>query len=769
MKRILISFICLIVAFSAQSGNYRITGQILSKSDSTFLAGATILLKSLDSPNEKGAISDKQGNFLLEQTSDTNCLLKISFIGHEDYLIHLQGIKSDIHIGIIYLQEKAELLSEIVVETENVVYQSDKMIIYPQSIQLKHSNDVYDLMRKQGLPNLEVNRMERKMTIDGKAPLYKINGVPKAATDILTINPNDILRIDYNDTKTSRYADKNIGGVIDFILKERTEGGVFSLPLTASFSTKFIDAMPYFSFHKKKSEIAFQYYTNWRDYNKRATNLSESYVGNDFQTERELKGDESPFGYWNNGINATYTLQFDTSTNFTATLRNEFGKQHNTVNGIMTENENNPFFRHSKSTYHSYMPSLDLFFSKRWSNEQSLEINMVGSLLDSEYKYLLEEHHSFVKKHMNNVENSRQALISEIAYFKRFRNSSLNIGFQNTTSYTKNEYQSETIETDRLKQNNNYLYASWSGKAKNLSFTLGTGVKMYFVDNNKESRHFIRNHSTLSLSYPLMKKVNLNYSFSYIPQLPSLNQLSNITQRSDNYLLHKGNPELRTEQKLTNQLRFNLRDRHWIGYLKLAYNHTFTPIFNEVYYIGNRTFVSQPMNYDGNRNFNTEIRIGYNGIFNHFNIRGTFGYNHFNTYNDTFSHQLNHFYWSILGELYWNKWELSAYYLKPKKQLIGETILTGENNADISLAYHLNNNFSLTLTLMYPFCKKGAQYASKNLSMQNPSEKEIYIKNNANMILLRMNYTVNFGKGFNKNKRNLNNKDFETGIVKVQE
>ena len=101
--------------------------------------------------------------------------------------------------------------------------------------------------------------------------------------------------------------------------------------------------------------------------------------------------------------------------------------------------------------------------------------------------------------------------------------------------------------------------------------------------------------------------------------------------------------------------------------------------------------------------------------------------------------------------------------------MIGETILTGENNADISLAYRLNNNFSLTLTLMYPFSKKGAQYASKNLSMQNPSEKEIYIKNNANMILLRMNYTVNFGKGFNKNKRNLNNKDFETGIVKVQE
>ena len=49
------------------------------------------------------------------------------------------------------------------------------------------------------------------------------------------------------------------------------------------------------------------------------------------------------------------------------------------------------------------------------------------------------------------------------------------------------------------------------------------------------------------------------------------------------------------------------------------------------------------------------------------------------------------------------------------------------------------------------------------------SSKEIYIKNNANMILLRMNYTVNFGKGFNKNNRNLNNKDFETGIVKVQE
>ena len=70
------------------------------------------------------------------------------------------------------------------------------------------------------------------------------------------------------------------------------------------------------------------------------------------------------------------------------------------------------------------------------------------------------------------------------------------------------------------------------------------------------------------------------------------------------------------------------------------------------------------------------------------------------------SHYLRNVYWSLLGEVHWGKWKLSAYYLKPQKLLLGETIATFENNADIRLAYRPNNQLSLVLICMYPFSNK---------------------------------------------------------------
>lgn len=765
MKKILLNLILAVISIPIMAGNYRITGKIMTEADSTALVGATIIF--VYSEMDRGTITDKQGAFILDKIPNTSGILQISYTGYENYTIQIQDIKENLQLGVIYLRERAETLSEVIVTAENVSFKSDKMIVYPQRIQIKHSGNVFDLMQKQGLPNLEVNRSEQKMSINGRSPQYKINGVPKTAEDILAIQPEDILRIDYSDMITARYADRNTGGVIDFILKERANGGVFSLPFSASPTTGFINASPYLSYHWTKSELALQYYTNWRDYSERVTNEEEAYIGDDFKIERRLQGKNSPFGYFNNGINTTYAYQHNNSTNFTAVLRNEFGNQHNTVDGIMYETES--FFQHSKSSSKSYMPSLDLFFVKKWDNN-SLEVNVVGSLLDSRYKYRLREERDVnVENYFYSVDNSRYSLISEISFTKGFSKSTLNVGLQNTLSYTENEYRARDEEEDLLKQNNNYLYTSWSGKINKLFWTIGTGMKIYFVENNNDNRSFIRNQSSISISYPLFKKINLSYQFQYRPILPMLSQLSNVSQRFDTYLLMTGNPNLKTEQRLLNQLRLNLIDKHWIGYLKLSYNRFSDPIFSDVSYKGENLFVSKYMNYEKSNHINTEMRIGYNGILNHLNVRGTIGYNHYNTKGDKFSHHLNNVYWSLLGEIYFGKWELSAYYMKPQKQLIGENVITTENNADISLAYRPKNNLSLMLTCMYPFSKKGSEYKTENLSVNNPSRKEIYIADNANMLLLQVNYTLNFGKNLKKSRRSLNNRDTESGILKLQE
>lgn len=49
----------------------------------------------------------------------------------------------------------------------------------------------------------------------------------------------------------------------------------------------------------------------------------------------------------------------------------------------------------------------------------------------------------------------------------------------------------------------------------------------------------------------------------------------------------------------------------------------------------------------------------------------------------------------------------------------------------------------------------------------NPSRSERYIKNNSNMVVLSVSYTTDFGSIFRTARRNLNNADNGSSLLKL--
>ena len=770
MKTITSILLCFVASlYSVQLLGQSISGRVLSACDSLPIPGATILIEDFESKLIKGGVSGSDGAFTLNVGKHNQINLAISLVGFITEQIQVKGFSENINVGVVFLKENNQMIDEVVVTADNMIHKADKSIIYPSEIQRKVSSSSLSLLQNLNLPGLYVDAIEQKVNINGGQPIYMINGIVKTMHEFNAINPKNIVRIEYEESPSIRHMDKNAGGVINVVLKSKENGGSFWGNVLGSPLTGFLNTDLYFAYNWTKSEISINYFNNWRDYTHRWTDKTEKYATPAFEFERKFDGVDSPFGYFNQGLYLSYTYQHNPSTMFSATIRNDFGKQHNSINGDITESHKDlSYYRESESKFDSYIPALDLYFKRIFKNSQSLEINMVGTYLNSNYHRDLKDHSEIYHQEITNtIDNSKNSLISEINYKRNFKKVNLNLGFQNKISSSNNQYNKNSAEKETLTENNNYLYGGVSGKWNKFSYNLGTGIKLHSVKNDTDKKNYIKNHSNLSIMYSANDNLNIRLLSFYTPHLPILSQLSNVTQTYDDIMKIKGNPDLKAAHTIGTKLFVNYKKGKFNSTLTTGYQHKANTVYTNVQPLNENSFISQPQNAVSDNHLNIEYRWSYLGLFNHVNLYSTIGYNSFKSKGLDYRHQLDDIYWDFSAQVYWKRWTLSAYYVKPKKSLLAQTIDYGENNSQVSLGYK-HDNLELFAAVKYPFEKNGWEWSEENLSKINPNNTSVYIKDNRLMAVLGVTYTFNFGKGLRKLNKNLNNSD-RTSILKVQE
>ncbi|MDE7412023.1 MAG: outer membrane beta-barrel protein, partial [Paramuribaculum sp.] len=676
-----------------------IQGVVLSSTDSTALVGATCRLVSGDELIS-AATAGADGAFVMttEVRSATN--LEISMAGYSTTDIIIAPGAKNLNLGVIYLDEAA-VLGEVTVTANQIVESNGRTVIYPSASDVKASSTAISLFQKLPLAGLESNPINRTLSVDGGTPMILINGVPSTMDDVNSLKPGDIERIEFSRFTPARYSDRGKSGFINITLKKRDDGGQIYVWGRSAVTTAFVDANIRASYHQGPSQFSLYYNPSWRNYQKVFDNTVESYIGDDFSVDLE-EHDRNPFNYHYHQVKLKYDYSPSIRTLFSATftVNPNFNKSRSiahTLDSQLGEYDND-----NLSTSKDIAPSLDLFLRHDFNDRNSLEAQVVGTLSSSDYrrdnKYMFGDAGS--ESYVMNVDNRRRSLISEVSYIHTFsERTTLSAGYQNTVSHSTNTY----LTTDYkpvLTENNNYVYASFGQRVGKVYMSLSTGLKMFWIENDVNKRHFIRNITTAQVSWNISQKWNLVGAFRYAPSIPSLSSLTDYRQQVSPYLWSNGNPDLKVSENFLFQLMPSYQYKKFSASLLMNYSTVNNFVMSDVRYIGDGSFLSQSINARNSWYGSANLNMKLSGIAG-FGANVNLGVTHYETMGADWCHTLTAF--SASFTLWWNKGPYTISYWRkiPGKYLSGHYVGKDENGDALQFEYQPDKHWTLGLSWMY--------------------------------------------------------------------
>lgn len=742
-----------------------IQGIVLSSNDSTAVAGANCRLLA-DGKLTAGATANNEGEFSLETELKSALNLEISMIGFASTDVIIETGSKNLNVGTIYLDEGVTL-NEVTVTGNSTISSKGRTIVYPSTSDVKASATTLGLFQKLPLAGLQANPINRTFSVDGGSPVILINGVPSDTEDVNALQPKDIEKIEYSRFTPARYADSGKSGFINITLKRKKDGGQVYIWGRSAVNTAFVDATVQASYHQGPSQFTLQYRPSWRNYQKVYDHVTESYIGDDFRVNLE-ENDHNPFYYHYHALRLKYNFSPSAKTLFSATFSAtpNFNKRRQIAHTV--DSELGTYDNNNLSKSKDFTPSLDLFLRQDFNEKNSIEVQVVGTLSSSDYRrdnnYVFDD--GSTESYIMNVDSRRRSLISEISYVHTFsEKTSLSAGYQNTVSRSTNKYLNSDYKPV-LSENNNYVYARLGQSVGNFYFALATGAKLFWIKNDLNKRHFIKNISSVQISWNINNSWSLQGTFKYTPAIPSLTDLTDYPQQTTPYLISNGNPELKVAEKFAYTINANYTYKKFQASFRSYYADTRNSTFDEVSYLGDKLFLSQTVNGKYRRVFQNDLSLRISGIHG-FGANLYLCFTHYQTAGANWTQKLSSFDASIT--LWWNKGPFSISYWRkfPGKYLNGQHVGKDENGDALQFDWQPNKHWTVGASWMYMFDVKGTRYPSWDYSAVNPGYRDRYIKNNGNMVVLSVSYAADFGSIFRTARRNLNNSDNESSLLKL--
>lgn len=741
-----------------------ISGVVLAESDTTAVVGAVCRL-SADGKFLAGAETNSKGQFQVETDSKERLSLEIGFTGYNTTDILIEAGKKDVDLGYVFLNEGIAL-QEVTVTGNQIIDSRGRTIIYPSVSDVKASSTSLSLFQKLPLPGLEANPINRTISVDGGSPFILINGVPSSMADVNALQPKDILKIEFSRITPARYADRGGNGFLNITLRQRNDGGTVYLWGRSALQTAFVDGSVRASYHQGPSQFVLSYQPSWRNYNKVFDRSDESYIGDDFRVDIESKS-KSPFNYLTNWLSFRYNYSPNLKTLFSATFNADPGSDKRRSHGSQTDSELGSYDFYNIQRGSDFSPSLDLFLRHDFNSKNSLEVDVVGTLSYSKYKrentYYFDTDDNIYSVDVN---SHRRSLITEVSYNHYFsEKTSLAAGVQNTISYSRNKY----LNTDYrpvLTENNNYAYVRLGQQVGRVWFSVATGMKMYWIDNADNKRHFIRNLSQAQLSWTPSQVWNLSASFNYSPGIPSLSSLTDYAQQISPYLISNGNPDLKSTQSFNYVVTPRFQYKKISASLQMYYGETLKTRIGDVRYMGEGMFLSQTVNSKKTWTTGFYLNLKISEIYG-FGANLGLQFNHYETLLTDHTYHISA--WEPTIMVWYSNGPFTVSYWRkfPGKYLSGTSCGKNENGDSLAFEWNPNSHWTVGVSWMYMFDKKGTRYPQWNYNVVNPSSSYRYIKNNSNMVCLSVSYNADFGSIFRSARRNLQNSDSGSAILRL--
>lgn len=772
MKITLGLLLCFLCVLSAQAQNIRIKGRIVDASQEAIPA-ANISLWTPDSTLITGSTSDQEGKFTLTGIGQGDYRLSVSFIGYLTETL-IFNLNKNIDLGNILLQEDAVSLGEVTISASNVVQKVDRQIILPTEEQLKRSFGSYDLLNNMGIARLQVDAVSNSLSAGGgQAVQTRINGIKVSDKELAAIRAKDIVRVEYIEDPGKRYGEDELGAVINIIVRRREAGGQINLQASDSPHTLWGENFLSAKFNYKNSEWGIDYFNKNSKNHSRLVSEETFHLGDrTIEQVKEGISDESPSLRFINNINLSYNLTQPDKYVFSAIFRNEIYNQpyNKQLNRMAEKGETDYIFSQTRNHASSYSPALDLYFQRTLPHGQSIEVNATGTLINSKDNRNYREYKTDNEPLANiasYVNGDKQSVIGEAIYSKEFKAVQLSAGARHYQMRTENRYTGSHPITSQMNQSQSSAFFELQGKVKDFGYAGGLGMTRAWFKEGAEGHTYNTFTPTLRLSYNLKKAGFLRYRFGITPALPSLGSLTDVEQALDTLQIVRGNPLLKTYQQLTNSLSYSYSKKKFNADLSLRHQYFDNPIMESIY-IEEGKIILMDENQRSYQTLNLELTLGVNGatlfgVENLLTVYASAGHTRYWSEGLNYSHAYNNFYYNLMAQLHYKEFALIGQFRKFQNSLYGETITKGENQT-LFMGTYSKRNLQVGVGIMFPFTNS-YKTGSERVSQIAPLRAERYVRETGQMVVLRLGYTLEFGRKHQAGEKKLNNSDSDKGII----
>ena len=763
MKNILMLALALMVQLALVAGN-KIAGTVVDGGDNSQLPGVSIMLANDSGDMVKGVATDEMGRFEIADVEDGTYLLHVTYIGYTPQSISLTNLDGDVNVGIVKLEQKPNVLGEVVVEGGAVINKVDRQIILPTSAQRKASTNGVSLLQHLQIPSLAINPIDKSVKTNFGADVQlRINGVEATKVEVVALRPRDVVRVEYHENPGLRYG--SAAAVVDFIVKKNETGGNVAADLMNGI--KPLGAGDYnvsARYNRNKSALSAVFSWERRDLDWIRENY-ESFVYPNMILENKEIGNPTRIKYDNINLSLSYNYADDKNM-LNIAFRDVYNNTPNSFsdrNSVLYQGEDVYGIVDRQATK-SHIPSLDVYYQRNLGGGQNLYLDVVGTYLkssnDRQYSMTMVgiEPTSIVSE----VDGSKYSVIGEVIYERPLWGGSLTTGAKHSHSQMDNVYDGGIRSKVKMNMEETYLFAEYKSRVKKLDYMVGIGAMRTSYRQGGLSQEKYVARPTLTLSYNVTNDISLRYNAYMSGCSPSLSDLSDVSQEMDAYQVRRGNPGLHSVTFYTNSLSASWRNRYVNVELSGRYSYDDNPIMEETTFEDNK-FVRTFANQQGFHRLNVQATVQVFPFRDYIQVRLTPFFNRYISNGKDYTH--THSNWGFRGSIMamYKNWGMMIDMNTSYHELWGETITKGERLHSIAVGYN-TEKWGIQAMFMNPFTKRYEQGVD-NLSRLAPYKQIAYSDDFRRMVMINVSFNLDFGKQRGISGRRINNSDTDTGIL----
>ena len=763
--KIIILLLLLSTGITAQ---IKLSGTVIDADTKRPLEFANIALLKADSTFINGALCDSIGFFTFNNLPQGDYILSSTFVGYDKTYTQVANLNGNRDLEAITLNPSGVALKEVTVTGSAVIQKVDRKLLIPSAAQIKASNSGLTLLRNMQLSRIEINPLFNTITTSGgESVQLRINGIEVTMAEVVALNPQDIIRIEYHDNPGMRYG--NVAAVIDYITRRRDSGGSVSADLTnALWRLGFADDYLSAKVNRKKSEFGVNAYFHYRNLDWTHENY-QTFVFPTKVIHQEEVGQPTKFDERTLNLIMNYNLNEPDKYLFNIAFRNNYNNtpHPNTdrISMLYSSNDSIPAFISDHSTWWNNTPSLDFYFQRNLKHDQLIIFNAVGTYMDSKSTRLYQQTQADTDPYVSFscVTGNKYSLITEGIYEKKIKNGIFTGGLKHTQSYTENVYTGNVSSSIGLSVAETWGHLEYQFRKNKFNYMFGLGAKRTFYSQDENRMEKFIFCPKLSVAYNINDYAYIRYNGYVSSYPPALSDMNDVTQNIDALQVQQGNPNLRTVRFIANNFNAGYNKGMFGIELFAQYFYQHQPVMEQVIF-ADSVFIHTNFNQRAYHHLYSELAVKLRPWQNYIMLSVFPSFDRYICIGNDYLHTYNN--WRIRGSLMitYNNWIFMAEDNTRRNNFWGETLSLGDPSVLMLTAGYNTQKWGAGVMVANPFTNTWTS-GNVNYSALAPYTSSIYTHNLGQVILFRFRLNLSFGRKYNAADKRLDNKDTDAGIL----